>query len=358
MAPEALILILGGLAGVALVWIMPARFAWDGLAAWTALVLALLSPISAAWLVGAAVMTPLAMGVGERLRHRGAVTLVWTAVLLAALFLARAESWTYRVGGAYFTLRNLHVLLDWWMGRLVNPGIRRHLRYQLVLPLLLVGPIHRLPHFERQCERRRWESADFFAGAERALLGAAMAVVLGNWACRHIEAGLAFLAASYPAFWQDWLASATDWIQIYFTFAGFSAVALGLSLMMGLRLEENFDRPWAARNLVEFWTRWHMTLTRWCRDYVFQPVAAASRSPLLGLAAGMLAIGLWHAASPYYLLWSVWQVTGIVATRAVRTMTVLSLPRGASAVLGPVAVLGWLSLARPVLIRVLALAAP
>ena len=226
------------------------------------------------------------------------------------------------------------------------------------MPLLLVGPIHRLQHFERQCERRRWETADFFAGAERALLGAAMAVVLGNWACRHLEAGLAIVTAPWPAFWRDWVGSATDWVQIYFTFAGFSAVALGLTLMMGVRIEENFDRPWAARNLIEFWTRWHMTLTRWCRDYVFQVVATASRSPFLGLAAGMLAMGLWHAASPYYLLWSVWQVAGIAATRVARRVTVLSLPRGAYAVLGPVAVLGWLSLARPVLTRVLEGAAP
>ncbi|HKX09714.1 MAG TPA: MBOAT family O-acyltransferase [Stellaceae bacterium] len=355
MAPEALILSLGGLAGVALIWIIPARLAWDGLAAWTVLVLALLSPMSAVWLVGAGVMTPLAMALGDRVGHRGAVTLAWTAALLAALFTARDWSGAYRIGGAYFTLRNLHVLLDWWTRRLANPGIRRHLRYQLVLPLLMVGPIHRLQHFERQCERRRWETADFLTGAERALFGAAMAVVLGNWACRHIEAGLALVTAQWPAFWRDWVASAADWVQIYFTFAGFSAVALGLMLMMGLRIEENFDRPWAARDLIEFWTRWHMTLTRWCRDYVFQVVAAATRSPLLGLAAGMLAMGLWHRASAYYVLWSVWQVAGVVGTRVARRAMAWSLPSGPSAVLGPVAVLGWLSLARPVLIRVLEL---
>jgi alginate O-acetyltransferase complex protein AlgI len=350
VAPEALILILGALAGVLLVWIVPARVAWDGLAAWTALVLVLLSPMSAAWLVAAAVGTPLAMAVGDRAGHRGAVTLAWTAALVTALFAARGWSGAFRIGGAYFTLRNLHVLFDWWIGRLANPGIRRHLRYQLVLPLLLVGPIHRLQHFERQCDRRRWETADFFAGAERALFGAAMAVVLGNWACRHLEAGLASMTTRWPAFWRDWLASAADWVQIYFTFAGFSAVALGLTLMMGLRLEENFDRPWAAGNLIEFWTRWHMTLTRWCRDYVFQLVAAVSRSPLLGLAAAMTAMGLWHEASAYYVLWSVWQVAGIVATRLARNGMLgwvpPPLPPEASAVLG------WLSLARPVLTRV------
>ena len=98
------------------------------------------------------------------------------------------------------------------------------------------------------------------------------------------------------------LASAADWVQIYFIFGGFGALALGLALMMGLVVEENFDRPWAARNLIEFWTGWHITLSLWCRDYVFQVVTAFSRSPLLGLTAAMTAIGLWHEVSVYYFL--------------------------------------------------------
>jgi alginate O-acetyltransferase complex protein AlgI len=96
--------------------------------------------------------------------------------------------------------------------------------------------------------------------------------------------------------------------------------------------------------------RWHMTLTRWCRDYVFRPVAALTRSAPAGLVLAILAIGLWHEFSVYYVLWSVWQVLGVALTRvALRWLPVARLPDVVGRVLGPVSVLGWLSLARPVI---------
>ena len=96
------------------------------------------------------------------------------------------------------------------------------------------------------------------------------------------------LGGSPQDFAADWLASVLDWTSLYFVFAGLTSVALGLSRMAGLTLEENFDHPWRARNLIDFWTRWHMSLTSWCRDYVFTPVTALTRSPVAGLFAGML----------------------------------------------------------------------
>ncbi len=361
MSPEVLALTLAALIGVPLVWAVPQRFAWDALTGWTALALILLSPLSAAWALGAALGTPLVMTLGDRCGRRGTLAFAWSVALVGALFLTRSLPGILWIGGAYFSLRNLHVLLDWWLGRLANPGIRRHLRYQLVLPLIAVGPIHRIQHFERQCDRRRWESAAFFTGAERALFGLAMAVVLGSWMCGHIENLLLRATDSWPPFWRDWLVSGVAWVHLYFTFAGFSGLALGLTLMMGLRLEENFNRPWLAHNLVEFWTRWHITLSQWCRDYVFHLVAAFTRSPLAGLVAAMIAMGLWHEASPYYLLWSFWQVAGIVATRLFQGWRlrkgIPALPKGVAAVLGPVAVFGWLSLAHPVITRLWSLAA-
>jgi alginate O-acetyltransferase complex protein AlgI len=279
--------------------------------------------------------------------------------LVAALVVSASARGAIWIGGAYFTLRNLHVLFDWWMGRLANPGLGRHLRYQLFLPVLIAGPINRIQHFERECVRRRWETAAFFTGLERVLFGSALVVVLGGWLLGKVHATLLSNGVVPGVFWHDWLISAIDWVQLYFTFSGFSSIALGLARMMGLRLEENFDKPWAARNLIEFWSRWHITLSQWCRDYVFQPVTALTRSPFVGLIAAMTAIGLWHEVSIYYLLWAVWQAAGIASTRACRSLLVRH-PRLAAfldvnGVMGPVFVLGWLSLAKPVLSRLLEL---
>jgi len=361
MTAQALVLVLGALLAVPLAWALPARMVWNGLAGWTLLVLASLSPASALWLAGSSLLTTALMAAGDRLGQRTALAAFGTLVLVGALGVSALWPGITWVGPAYFTLRHLHVLAEWWMGRLPNPGLARQLRYQLFLPVLMAGPIHRLPHFERQCARRRWDAPDFFAGAERALFGAAQAVVLGGWLMGQARRWLA-AAGLASGFWQDWLLSALDWVQLYLRFAGLSSLALGLALMMGLRLEENFNRPWAARNLIEFWQRWHITLSSWCRDYVFQPVTALTRSPLIGLVAAMIAIGLWHQASTYYLLWGLWQVGGIVATRQaqalIRRHPALAFWPAAAPVAGPLAVMAWLSLAHPALTRLLALAPP
>lgn len=351
--PTAL-LVFAALLSVAIAWAVPAQRALDAVAAWTALIMALVAPASALWLLAAAALTPLVLGLGERHGRRDLVAALWSLLLLSAFVAARLTPGILWIGGAFFTLRALHIVGDWWMGKLAVPTLRAHLRYQLFLPVIVAGPIHRFEHFERQSHRRRWDTPMFLAGMERTLVGAFSALVIGGYGFQRIGGAINSLTTGWWPFLQDWAGSIVDWISLYFTFAGFTSMALGISLMIGLRLEENFDRPWAAPNLIAFWTRWHMTLTLWVRDYVFRPVTAVTRSPLAGLCLAVLAIGLWHEFSAYYVLWSVWQVLGVILTRlGLRWLPVALLPPAARVVLGPVAVLGWLSLARPVINAVL-----
>lgn len=354
MIDMAGLLLLLSLAAVAVAWLVPDTLALDAVALWTAMVLLVLAPLSALWLLAIAVLTPLVLRVGDRRGQRDLAAGLAVLALLAAFVAARltsAEGW---IGGAFFTLRALHVVGEWWMGRLAIPSLRAHCRYQLFLPVILSGPIHRFENFERQAERRRADAAQFFTGAERTLFGAVSAFVIGNWAVGHIAGLAGQMAQPWSAFARTWLLSAIDWAALYFIFAGFSAMALGMSLMIGLKLEENFDRPWAARNLVDFWLRWHISLTSWVRDYVFRPVSAMTRNVLAGLVAAMLAIGLWHEFSAYYVLWSFWQVLGVVVTRlAMRWLPLDRLSLPIRAVAGPLFVLAWLSLARPVILALL-----
>lgn len=350
MIEPATLLIVMALASVAVAWAVPSRWALDAVAAWTAIALATIAPLSALWLLAAAVLTPLALLLGDRSGQRNAIAAGWSAVLLAAFVAARLTPGPLWVGGAFFTLRALHVVGDWWMGKLKVPSLRAHLRYQLFLPVIVSGPIHRIETFERQALRRRWDAAMFYTGMERALVGAFSAYVVGGFVFAQASDRVSRRTAVGPSFFRDWAISVVDWISLYFTFAGFTSIALGTSLMIGLRLEENFDRPWAARNLIEFWMRWHMTLTRWCRDYVFRPVAAVTRSATAGLVLAILAIGLWHEFSVYYVLWSFWQVLGVALTRVgLRWLPLDRVSDRFGAVLGPLAVLTWLSLARPVI---------
>ncbi len=352
MSSDALFLVLCSMIAVPLSWAIPRSTTWHGIAVWSAFSLFILSPVSVAWLISATAVTSAAMWSGDRFDRRNAVALTAGLGLFAALLVFRQSSTFLFIGAAYFTLRNIHVLLDWWMGKLSRPGIGRLLRYQFFLPVLAIGPIHRIQNFERECERRRFDFQQFYSGAERALLGLALAVTAGFAADRIGK----LLTRSQIDFWHDWMHSGLNWIELYLTFSGFSSLAIGLALMMGIRLEENFNRPFLAVNLVEFWTRWHITLSMWCRDYVFDPITAVTRSPVVGVTLTMIVMGLRHEASLYYLLWAVWQMAGIVGSRVLQSWArnspnhTLDFPMR---VAGPIAVFGWLSLANPVITRVL-----
>jgi alginate O-acetyltransferase complex protein AlgI len=350
-------LILLALMAVPLAWLLPGAWAMDAVAAWTTLSLAVLAPASACWLVTVAILTPLVLRWGEGRAHRGPIAGTWAGLLLAPFLFARLEPGVLWLGASFFTLRHLHVVAEWWMRRLPTPTVREHVRYQLFLPVLLVGPIHRIDNFNRQCDRRRWDAGAFFAGAERVLFGAAMAFILGTWLIDRAGRDVADALAPAKPFLRLWAISAIDWVKLYCVFAGLSAVALGTALMIGVRLEENFQRPWQARTLLEFWTRWHMSLTRWVQDYVFRPVVALSRNAFLGLLAAMLVVGLWHEFSLYYVLWSFWQALGVLATKlAGRASSFVHVPAPMGAIVGPILVLAWLSAARPVIVGVLGLA--
>ncbi|MCT2541093.1 MBOAT family O-acyltransferase [Sedimentimonas flavescens] len=345
---DFLLFIAFSLACVPLVWLVPRTYAFDAVAAWTLAALLAYSPATAAWVASIAFGLPMLLTHGARRKDTLAAAL---SLLIAAAFVFSrlTPGWGW-IGGAFFTLRALHVVIEWWMGRLRAPGLRESLRYFLFLPVFVAGPINRLPHFQHQLRRWRWDTAAFMTGAERLLLGLVFIYFIAGGLVAELHRGVVKLSEGAPAFWSSWALSAVDWINLYFVFAGATHVALGISLMMGLTLEENFDRPWAARSLISFWQRWHMSLTLWVRDYVFRPLAALTRSPLLGLVVAMLAVGLWHEFSVYYVLWSLWQSLGILAARFVpRWIGIDRLGPRAIAVLGPLSVFAWLSAARPVI---------
>ncbi len=346
MTDLALVFTLLSLLSALTVLLLPRRFAGPVVILSGAGGLAICAPASLLWLAALILLVRGAALWGDRQGKRDFPTALVTLVAVAALLILREVPGIVWIGGAYFTLRNLHVLLDWWQGRYPMPSLPALLRYNFFLPVLVAGPIHRFPNFQREWDRRRASVQDIGSGAERVLLGFVVCVILGGWILGEAIASLQDDPSS--GFWHQWAISALEWVYLYFVFAGLSAIAIGIAQMMGLRIEENFNRPWQARNLVEFWSRWHMTLSGWCRDYIYKPAAAATRSPVLGVLAAMLVLGLWHESSLYYVMWAMWQTAGIVGSHLLaRRMP--PLPAMLGRFVGPVLVLGWLSLAWPVL---------
>lgn len=354
MTIQISMLVLLGMLAVPVSWLLPRSIALDVVAIYSLVVLAYFSPATAAWLVAATLLTLTAMRVGEWWGHRGLWASIVAIKLLAGFVLSEVSQGYLWIGVSFFTLRLLHVLGEWWMIRMPLLTLRDLARYQFFLPVMIVGPIHRLPNFLRQVERRRFDWSDFLSGMERCLTGTFMAYVVGQVILARLDASRLAYFGLGEGFAIAWLLSAIAWIKLYFIFAGLSAVALGTGRMMGIRLEENFNKPWRADSLADFWSRWHMSLTSWSRDYVFMPVIAITRSPVLGVFSAMLVIGLWHAFSAYYVLWSFWQALGILLSlQAAKLGSLGRLPPWLRRIAVFASILGWLSLAQPVITLVL-----
>jgi D-alanyl-lipoteichoic acid acyltransferase DltB (MBOAT superfamily) len=109
-----------------------------------------------------------------------------------------------------------------------------------------------------------------------------------------------------------WLGCLEYGLDLYFRFGGYCDIAIGLSALLGFRILENFNYPFIRSNISAFWKSWHISLSSWCRDYVFAPVAFLLKQPALGVLASMLILGVWHELSWRYIVWGLYHGLGIV----------------------------------------------
>ncbi len=197
-------------------------------------------------------------------------------------------------------------------------GLRDVLAWIAFLPTYPAGPMEDFDHFRTQ--RPRPDRVAAFGALDRILFGLVRAVLvaqyIGSWISPVVDAperagSVVLLLVLYG------LA-----LRFYFDHAGYSDVAIGVSALFGYRIAENFDRPFARRNLVQLWQHWHMTLTGWMRTYVFMPVTrgilrrTGGRADRLAIAAGqiitMTLIGLWHGLTWNFFVFGLVQAAGLV----------------------------------------------
>jgi len=349
METDYLILIIASLIAVGFMRYTPRNAGPNLVAAWSLGVLIAVSWISAIWLISGMIANLIFMKIGDQSSKRGLVLCVAITFHSALLLYMRELPNLLLLGGAYFTLRHIHVIAEWWIDPNSMPTYKNYLRYQLFLPVLAAGPIHRCAPFLRQISRRRNDLGELLEGSERLLFGVFQYTFLGSWLMNKIVWGMEVFISVKPFFIGDLIFSALDWISLYFLFSGISSIAIGLSLMMGIRIEENFNSPWRARSLPDFWSRWHMSLTSFSRDYVFRPVSIKLSSNLLGAFFAMLFIGIWHGSSISWVLWGFWQGIGVLLTVYFRGKGVFScLPRW----MGWVFAALWLVATEPMVSRI------
>ena len=156
-------------------------------------------------------------------------------------------------------------------------------------------------------------------------------VVLGDWIASQFTDAVFTNPGGYTSA-EILLALYAFTVQIYADFSGYSDIAIGTSRLLGFTIPENFDRPYQATNLGEFWRRWHMTLSRWLRDYVYIPLGGnrgGERAEMRNLVATMAIGGLWHGANWTFVVWGFYHGFGLVAERKWRERTPRSWRRGA-----------------------------
>jgi alginate O-acetyltransferase complex protein AlgI len=303
-------------ATVAVHWLLPRRWRLAWLSLVGAAFLLHVDPLSLAALAALTALTWAACEAGGR---SGAVVAALAVALLGPLVAFKslvasgggAAAVGVPLGMSYYTFRALHYALERYKRTLAPHTLGQFLAYMTFLPTLMAGPIHRFDAFHRDLHAPPADASLAARGLERMLVGYLEVVVLANFL---VGARLAPYAASLggpddPA--AAYLAMVAGTLNGYLQFAGYSDVAIGFALLLGFAVMENFDRPLLARNIVEFWQRWHISLTSWCRDYLYAVLATVTRRPYLAALVTMLAIGLWHELSPRYLLWGLWHGVGI-----------------------------------------------
>lgn len=221
------------------------------------------------------------------------------------------------IGISFHTFQSISYILD--VARKDAPPARTlidFLAFGALFPQLIAGPVLRYKDLAEQFVHREHSAAIFVQGVQRFSIGLAMKVLVADTVAPLADAVFALQA---PTLAEAWLGAAAYSVQLLFDFAGYSAMAIGLGLMIGFRFCENFDRPYTARSITEFWQRWHMSLSAWLRDYLYIPLGGNRRGTLrtyLNLWLTMVLGGLWHGANWTFILWGIWHGTWLAIERA------------------------------------------
>ena len=222
------------------------------------------------------------------------------------------------LGISFFTFHAISYLVDVHRGEVApNRNLFAVAVYIAMFPQLIAGPIIRYHTIARRLGARRMTFGRVSAGMRIFIIGIAQKVLIADEVARIAET--AFDKLSAPSLAEAWLGLSAYTIQIYFDFAGYSNMAIGLGLALGFAFPRNFRLPYTARSITEFWRRWHISLSQWLRDYLYIPLGG-NRGPAFetyrNLCLVFLACGLWHGANWTFVIWGAHHGAFLVIERA------------------------------------------
>jgi alginate O-acetyltransferase complex protein AlgI len=224
------------------------------------------------------------------------------------------------IGISFYTFHHISYVVDIYRGE--RPALRNpvsFVTYIAMFPQLVAGPIVRYREIADQLHQLRTHRLDdIAAGFPRFALGLTKKVVIADSIAPFVDACFATPSDEMTTT-IAWLGAIGYTVQLFFDFSGYSDMAIGLARMLGFRIPENFARPYSSVTITEFWRRWHMSLSRWFRDYVYIPLGGnrgGVTSTYRNLVIVFVLVGFWHGANWTFLAWGLYHGALLVIERS------------------------------------------
>jgi alginate O-acetyltransferase complex protein AlgI len=330
--------------GLAVVWLVAMRLRSVTARQWLYLVASWLFYYSwGSWLIFILLFSSLMnYALGQWLKNKDTSGRLWTGVILNLLLLSvfkylpalgnavqpasplsALKRIAFPIGISFWTFQAISYLFELYREEDLDPTLPEFCLYLAFWPTVLQGPICRMSSMLPQF-RQRWSAGegDLKTGVRRIAIGILMVALAqimsgGLYAGAGIDAAFNRVGAGLGGL-DVWCLILGYGFQLYFSFCGFSHLVIGAARLFGIALQENFDRPYLSTTPAIFWTRWHMSLSFWIRDFVFLPLATMRREVWwrnLSLVIAMFVFGLWHGGSLLYMMWGVYHGVVLVVHR-------------------------------------------
>ena len=213
------------------------------------------------------------------------------------------------IGISFYTFQAMSYVIDVSRDRVKgNKNIINFATYITMFPQLIAGPIVRYKTVEKELRERKCSVDDFYQGIIRFTIGLGKKVLIANNVAV-IFKEIATLPATQLSTSLSWLAVLAFTLQIYFDFSGYSDMAIGMGRMLGFHFLENFNYPYEAKTITDFWSRWHISLSTWFKEYVYIPLGGNRKGvprQILNIFIVWLLTGFWHGASWNFVLWGLY----------------------------------------------------
>lgn len=222
------------------------------------------------------------------------------------------------IGISFYTFQCISYVVDVYRGQKATRNIIHFALFVAMFPQLLQGPIIRYSEVKDALVSPVITTDSFVKGIERFITGLAKKAIIANTigeVCDKIFE-IAPANMSVPV---AWLGAIMYTLQIYFDFAGYTDMAIGLGKMFGFTFRENFNYPYISKSVTEFWRRWHMSLSGWFRDYLYIPLGGnRTGNVYINLLIVFIATGIWHGAAWGFVVWGLWHGLFMLIERALR----------------------------------------